>query len=1039
MKKWIVTVLALLLMITLTACTDDNDQNREQPPHEHAFSTTYQTDELSHWYVCECGEIKDQSTHDFAILTEPSTCTVHGLSRSVCSTCGYVLNADELPLADHTFGEWQMTKAVSGTADGEEQRTCTTCGTDEIRTIHNVVTTIIAYPTCEAAGELRTGCTVCNDFTTEPIAKLDHTMLAWEEVSPSTCSQHGTQKRSCAFCSYEETDDAPLTDHDFGEWEESKPATLTECGRMTKTCTVCGAQEHYDTDKLLGYTVTVSGGTVNLAGQSLSQSSIYVAEGTVVSVAANSYSGYTFYQWYSDGGDVIPTASFELRVTRNTNISICFIEPLAYGDWIEETARSCEVDGKYSRTDATTGLKEYLIVPATGHDLMYEGIELLAATCTTHGEAYYPCRHCDYREIYEISSLGHDFSGAEVILEEAYGPKIGKKQLSCTRCDEKLEKNYIKAVYPTGNLAITYDSDNRMGIMSSDRNEDHWMLGKDAYCYHIVRDATGHYGDNYLHFYFYYENKGLHSPVYVKKLRTANLNGTGSQYPQYGSYGWGLATYVDSFDEFLTFIDKGQRSDNGLNATGMYDTFRRWEDIYNEVGGIPNGYYCDGVTEYLGYTCRIWSNGGFYYYVNEDNCCLLMGGLGTNRDNMAVTKIETITELPYGPIVAESVTYTTINIKNGDGNDSSFGDTSYFWIENTLDPVTISEYRYLSSRLKVVGWEVKLENGTWAKIEGLSKIDGVWRFSDSGEATTYKYILDTYFGGKLAEIHIRAITVPADMPVSVTVTGGTIEVGYDNFGAQNVFPANEEIQLCPDDFNVVKWIVTVNGTVTEYPDYYYLDLTLPESGTVTAVCVTRSSDSSEADKCNVTINTVGGGRVNLTSGEYDAYSELLLFANAQPGKRFVGWYVTGLYNFGGGDDIPMMLSLNDEGADYSEYGEFFGDSCRMIFFLEPNGDPIVITAVFEELDTSAAYIDVTITDGFIQRESGRLALEVTALRLDTEEYLFIMVENANSRIIGWTVVEDQDGTDVTTELDGQWSGHYAEYPATISPRYENTQ
>lgn len=557
---------------------------------------------------------------------------------------------------------------------------------------------------------------------------------------------------------------------------------------------------------------------------------------------------------------------------------------------------------------------------------------------------------------------------------------------------------------------------------------------------HVGSSRSGHFSGTYLHLYFYYEDKGDDSPVFVRKVESGSpYFESGMQNVRYGSYGWGLATYVDSFDEFMEFIDEQNgRADNGLNNTSMYDMYRRWEEIFNEAGGIPNGYYCDGVAEFRGYKCRIWSNGYFYYYVNEDNACLQFGGLGTNRDFEWIEKIEEITEIPYGPIDIDRVTYTTIDIKYGEGSDSSFADQSYFQIENINDEVSISEYKYLSNRIKVVGWEVLMPDGSWKKIEGLSKIDNVWCYSKDDEQRSYKRILDEYFDGKLAEIFIRAITVDAEMPVKVTVKNGYIYSGSTNYGSEEVFPAGDEITLTPDS-GVAKWIVTVNGVTTEYEDYYNLQLTLPESGTVVAECVLPQGGAFESD-IDVTINVVGSGKVNKESGKYPIGSELELIASPKPGKVFVGWYVVGLYNWGG--DMPTALSLKEsesgEGesaADYSElYGELFSTNYHCVFMIDPYDD-VVITAVFEDYVTPADYFDVIIKNGFVLGYDWD-ALQVTALRLKESDYICIFKRDENDRVIGWTLVEDKDGVPTTTEIEGEWGDFYAEYNTEITPIFE---
>ena len=149
-----------------------------------------------------------------------------------------------------------------------------------------------------------------------------------------------------------------------------------------------------------------------------------------------------------------------------------------------------------------------------------------------------------------------------------------------------------------------------------------------------------------------------------------------SSYNKYG-YDWAIITYVDSYDEFIQYIDnEAKGNDNGRNNSSLFMMYQMWEEEFNRVGGIPNGYYCSGITEYLGYSCRVMENEHHAYYVTEDNCCLYYLGKGSNRDSAYVSKIEPITEIPYGPIDYSQVSYIMIDIENG--RDYNFNDSSYF-------------------------------------------------------------------------------------------------------------------------------------------------------------------------------------------------------------------------------------------------------------------------------------------------------------------------------------------------------------------------
>jgi hypothetical protein len=56
------------------------------------------------------------------ITDSESTCKVHGSRHTECTGCGEVVNVEELPLADHKYGDW------TPGANNTETRTCSVCG-----------------------------------------------------------------------------------------------------------------------------------------------------------------------------------------------------------------------------------------------------------------------------------------------------------------------------------------------------------------------------------------------------------------------------------------------------------------------------------------------------------------------------------------------------------------------------------------------------------------------------------------------------------------------------------------------------------------------------------------------------------------------------------------------------------------------------------------------------------------------------------------------------------------------------------------------
>ena len=57
----------------------------------------------------------------------PSTCTVAGTSKVFCSVCEKELSSENLPLAPHKYGEWEIVTPATYTSKGLKQRVCSEC------------------------------------------------------------------------------------------------------------------------------------------------------------------------------------------------------------------------------------------------------------------------------------------------------------------------------------------------------------------------------------------------------------------------------------------------------------------------------------------------------------------------------------------------------------------------------------------------------------------------------------------------------------------------------------------------------------------------------------------------------------------------------------------------------------------------------------------------------------------------------------------------------------------------------------------------
>ena len=65
---------------------------------EHTAGTEWKYDETNHWNVCECGEIMNETAHDYEWVTDKeATATEAGSKHEECTVCGYKKAAVEIP------------------------------------------------------------------------------------------------------------------------------------------------------------------------------------------------------------------------------------------------------------------------------------------------------------------------------------------------------------------------------------------------------------------------------------------------------------------------------------------------------------------------------------------------------------------------------------------------------------------------------------------------------------------------------------------------------------------------------------------------------------------------------------------------------------------------------------------------------------------------------------------------------------------------------------------------------------------------------
>ena len=205
MKKLNLSLLILLLSISMIGFTGCKDP---ELAHEHTFSDSWSKDATHHWHAATCEHTTEVSDK-----------------------------------AEHTFGDWKVTKEATEEAEGTRERSCTVCG-----------------------------------YTaTEAIEKLAHThKFAEEWTIDSSGHWHA------ATCGHDVTDSK--AEHSFGEYVSNNDATTEADGTKTRECSVCGYKDTV-TDEgskiIVPEMVSVKGDTVTGAAYTNNYKGVFIEDRTV--------------------------------------------------------------------------------------------------------------------------------------------------------------------------------------------------------------------------------------------------------------------------------------------------------------------------------------------------------------------------------------------------------------------------------------------------------------------------------------------------------------------------------------------------------------------------------------------------------------------------------------------------------------------------------------------------------------------------------------------------------------------------------------
>lgn len=374
--------------------------------------------------------------------------------------------------ANHSFGEWEVTKEATCTEAGSQVHTCEKCSHQETETIpakgHSYSTDL----TSDGSGHWH-ACTVCGD-------KGDyagHQLTEWTTTKEPTCTEPGEEKRSCPTCGYEETKEIAALNHevgdewesdadhhwkdcihcgesvlgdshDYGDWTVTKQPTCTEDGEQKHSCQTCGweetevipatshapssewtsdATDHWhicqncqaEVDKAahtFGQWITVTEPGEFTSGEKVRTCEVCDYEERAEIPGTGHVSDE---QWHFDG-----TNHWNLCTDCGSQINV---EAHDFGEWTVDIPAGCTTEGTEIRTCATCGYEQTQTIPATGHTYG-EWTVTTEPTCTEKGVESRTCENCDNTETRAVDELGHNFSAD-------WSSDANGHRYECTRCD----------------------------------------------------------------------------------------------------------------------------------------------------------------------------------------------------------------------------------------------------------------------------------------------------------------------------------------------------------------------------------------------------------------------------------------------------------------------------------------------------------------------------------------------------------------------------------------------------------------------------
>ena len=442
--------------------------------HKLSTAETYAT---KYSYQFKSIDDCDHTNTETVVKIEP-TCTVKGVSQTVCNDCGFIVSEYETDALGHNMK--QIDYLDNTEVDGHiyESTECSRCGYTKDTIEHQRAAsgsgfvykwvdgyyTTSGSATCTESGTVTYTCTVegCGKREPHVVASLGHTVESWNVTQEPTCTEAGSRTGVCTVCGATVTENIAATGHDYSILIEDVDNTTTD-GHIYHVyeCSACGEQstqyEHvkwvegnYDSTVITNPTCTIDG---------LRRDTCKVCSTTRnVTLAANGQ-----HEW-EETSRTEPTCTVAGRINYQckncTRTKYETIEALGH-DYVKAESGNqeptCTESGYYVYKCSRCSASKQETQPALGHTPDETTRQIATeATCEETGLDVVVCAVCGVTYEIVTPALGHNFIENETDLTNENKPGHVLVTPTCIRCKYSdtaymRHKTWIEGYYTTEN------------------------------------------------------------------------------------------------------------------------------------------------------------------------------------------------------------------------------------------------------------------------------------------------------------------------------------------------------------------------------------------------------------------------------------------------------------------------------------------------------------------------------------------------------------------------------------------------------------